>query len=159
MLEDIKDLIAKNLPQQVGEELQKQLAKIPELERQLEITKADNEKLLDQKTQLQNKFDASVNLDHREAELIAAQDIFNEEKRLLENELLKKDLECANTIIESTNSHTAMLLRNTDYRRHYHKTLSSPNIEQHVDSNGYSRAVQVGTSEITIPETETSTAE
>jgi hypothetical protein len=35
MLDEIKDIIAKNLPAQVGETLQKELARIPELEEQL----------------------------------------------------------------------------------------------------------------------------
>jgi hypothetical protein len=40
MLEEIKDIIAKNLPAQVGEALQKELAKIPELEKKLEVCEA-----------------------------------------------------------------------------------------------------------------------
>jgi flagellar biosynthesis/type III secretory pathway chaperone len=86
MLEEIKDIIAKNLPAQVGETLQKELARIPELEKQLEVCEAARKAGI----QLITEKDKTL------GEYIAKENKYQElEKRELEVEKRERNLELA----------------------------------------------------------------
>ena len=126
MEQQIKEIIEKNLPKQVGETLQKRLAEADKNEKLLEIA---NQSLLTGKKamedadaaidSLKTQLDKHKNLDKREKEITDKETAFEIEK-------LKYQLESEKDKTSFSKEVALGLVRNTQYRRDVFDNVSEP---------------------------------
>lgn len=117
MTEEIKAIIEKNLPAQVGEILQKQLAEgvrnAKELEAMERLFNAETKRT----TELRERIEEYKNLDDRNSKLEIREKSVTEKEFMLDMSVIKIQLEEANKRADMVMTFTNGLVRNTSFRK------------------------------------------
>ncbi len=133
MTKEIKEVIAKNLPQQVGEELTKRLQRCDELE-------LSNKKLTDELwashdevTKLKSRTQTMEQLRAREDVVRTREQAVEKAELRKEVEDLKKDKACADTLTLNMKEMVQVVFKNPTVRKSYYENNQ---YNQHDSQNG-----------------------
>ena len=128
MTEEIKAIIEKSLPAQVGEILQKQLAKGVQDAKGLEATTQALNTEMKRTTELRERIEDYKRLDDRNSKLEIREKAVAEKELLSELSAIKIQLEEANKRADMVMTFTNGLVRNTSFRK---------NVFDSENQNGY----------------------
>ena len=149
----VANAIAKNLPTDVSQIITERLAQADKFEYELRTTreqlsdsKAKVGELSDKVVALGAKLDEHAALDQRQLEIEKA-------ARDLETAMLNQKIELMEASQSKMYDHTAMLLRNTDFRRNYWSESRTPHVVQDYNSDG--SMVSRVDGEVVMPENKT----
>lgn len=117
MLNEIKEIIEKNLPSSVGKILQERLAKAEADSTEVQSLRNKLNVELQHSSKLKEELDAHNNLEHKRIALNTRELALNEKERNLKIDELEYKLSTQNSNVEFLKSVALGLVKNTEFKR------------------------------------------